>query len=164
MAIGSVRKMAGSSLYYCFYLLFAVRVMTEGARVCLPFPAPGCSDFLQGPAAMSPDAGFFTQNVRFVSVAFYQAQGMGKVQRLNSCLCRLRGGNRNRGAGRMIESGSSSEKSSPLNLIHPSRKNNVLNNELIQYTIEIYSKNKKSCEEDRVGLKVFFLIETNESV
>lgn len=53
--------------------------MTEGARVSLPFPAPGCSDFLSSPAAVSPDVGFLTRNVRFVSVAFHQAHGMGKV-------------------------------------------------------------------------------------
>lgn len=29
---------------------------------------------------MSPDVGFFIKNVLFVSAAFCQAQGMGKVQ------------------------------------------------------------------------------------
>lgn len=58
--------------------------MTEGSRVSIPFPAPSWSGFLQGQAAMSPAVDFFTQNVWFVSIAFQQAQGMGK-----SCPCRL---------------------------------------------------------------------------
>lgn len=54
------------------------------------------------------------------------------LAKANEVLLQAETSHLNRGAGKMVESCSSIEKINPFNLMHPSRKRNVLNNETIQ--------------------------------
>lgn len=76
MDIGKICKIRG----LCYVTaVVSYQAMAEGTRVSLLFPAPGCSEFLSSPTAMSTHMGFLRQHLPFLSVAFYQAQGMRNV-------------------------------------------------------------------------------------
>lgn len=54
----------------CFYHIMTEQVMTERVRVSLSLPSP----------EILCDEVFFRQNTQLLSIALYQAQGMGKLQ------------------------------------------------------------------------------------